>query len=82
MSIEGQCHFFTIYFPGFVCFVIYKAIISGEGLQDHWSSGLLNPLHLLHATRTIIKSGLSLKLSLIGPCTAKLAAIERLKKSP
>ena len=41
MSIEGQCHFFTIYFPGFVCFVLYKAKISGERLQDHWSSGFI-----------------------------------------
>ena len=40
VSIEGQGHFFTIYFPGFVCFVLYKATISGERLQDHWSSGL------------------------------------------
>ena len=40
MSIEGQGHFFTIYFPGFVCFVLYKAKISGDRLQDHWSSGL------------------------------------------
>ena len=40
MSIEGQGHFFTIYFPGYVCFVLYKAKISGERLQDHWSSGL------------------------------------------
>ena len=39
MSIEGQGHFFTIYFQGFVCFVLYKAKISGERLQDHWSSG-------------------------------------------
>ena len=41
MSIEGQGqgNFFTIYFPGFVCFVLYKAKISGERLQDHWSSG-------------------------------------------
>ena len=39
MSIEGQGHFFTIYFPGFVCFVLYEAKISGERLQDHWSSG-------------------------------------------
>ena len=30
VSIEGQGHFFTIYFPGFVCFC---------ALQDHWSSG-------------------------------------------
>ena len=40
MSIEGQGHFF-IYFPGIVCFVLYLANISGERLQDHWSSGLL-----------------------------------------
>ena len=34
VSIEGQGHFFTIYFPGFVhvCFVLYSAKISGEGL--------------------------------------------------
>ena len=41
MSIEGQGHFFTIYFPGFVCFVLYYAKISGERLQDHWSSGFV-----------------------------------------
>ena len=41
MGIEGQGHFFTIYFPGFVCFVLYLAKISGERLQDHWSSGSL-----------------------------------------
>ena len=40
MSIKGQGHFFTIYFPGFVCFVLYLDKISGERLQDHWSSGL------------------------------------------
>ena len=42
MSIEGQGHFFTtsIYFPGFVCFVLCYAKISGERLQDHWSSGI------------------------------------------
>ena len=39
MSIEGQGHFFSIYFPGFVCFVLDYAKISGERLQDHWSSG-------------------------------------------
>ena len=42
MSIEGQDHFFTINFPGFVCFVLYKATLSGERLQDHWSSGFCN----------------------------------------
>ena len=26
MSIEGQGHFFTVYFPGFVCFLLYLAI--------------------------------------------------------
>ena len=41
MSIEGQCNFFSIYFPGFVCFVLYKAKISGERLQDHLSSGFI-----------------------------------------
>ena len=40
VNIEGQGHFFTIYFPGFVCFVLYLDKISGERLQDHWSSGL------------------------------------------
>ena len=39
MSIEGQGHFFTIYFPGFVWFVLYLAKILGERLEDHWSSG-------------------------------------------
>ena len=34
--IEGQGHLFTIYFPGFVCFVLYLAKIAGERLQDHW----------------------------------------------
>ena len=29
----------VIYFPGFLCFVPYWAEISGERLQDHWSSG-------------------------------------------
>ena len=42
MSIEGQGHFFTIFFPGFVCFVLYLDKISGERLQDHWSSGLIS----------------------------------------
>ena len=39
---EGQCHFFTICFPGFVCVVLYWAKISGERSQDHWSSGFSN----------------------------------------
>ena len=40
---EGQGHFFTIYFPGFVCFVLYRAKISGERLLEHWSSGFIFP---------------------------------------
>ena len=47
MSIEGQGHFFTIYFPGFVCFVLYLAKISGERLQDHWSSGSFSPIKVV-----------------------------------
>ena len=38
--MDGQGNFFTIYFPGFVCFVLYYAKIADERLQDHWSSGL------------------------------------------
>ena len=37
--ISSYPYIFTIYFPGFVCFVLYLAKISGEPLQDHWSSG-------------------------------------------
>ena len=48
MSIEGQSHFFTIYFPGFVCFVLYLDKISGERLQDHWSSGLIFTKYSTH----------------------------------
>ena len=47
MSVEGQGHFFTIYFPGFVCFVLYLAKISGERLQDHWSSGHCKASHIV-----------------------------------
>ena len=49
MSIEGQGHFITIYFPGFVCFVLYLAKISGERLQDHWSSGLTFIYNFVHS---------------------------------
>ena len=47
MSIDGQGHFFTIYFPGLVCFVLYLDKISGERLQDHWSSGFIKRQHAL-----------------------------------
>ena len=62
MSIEGQCHFFTIYFPGFVCFVHYYAKIAGERLQDHWSSGL-----------SCLNNGLNVLLNLKENCTLKYA---------
>ena len=50
MNIEGQGHFFSIYFPGFVCFVLYLAKISGERLQDHWSSGCVSMTKFLNQT--------------------------------
>ena len=54
MSIEGQGNFFTIYFPGFVCFVLYYVKISGERLQDQWSSGFKfltrNKFALIHVS--------------------------------
>ena len=47
MSIEGhrQGHFLTLFFPGFVYFVLYEAQISGERLQDLWASGLFYHAH-------------------------------------
>ena len=38
VRIEGHGHFVTIYFPCFVCFVLYLDKISGERLQDLLSS--------------------------------------------
>ena len=65
MSIEGQGHFFTIYFPGFVCFVLYLAKISGERLQDHWSSGFLKQFKILFY-KTVHEPGH--ELGKIGSC--------------
>ena len=41
-------------FPGFVCFVLYLVKISGERLQDHWSSGCVftGPIRTLVAMAT------------------------------
>ena len=61
MSIEGQGHFITIYFPGFVCFVLYLDKISGERLQDHWSSGFLLFLTVFLSTHIATKLGYVLK---------------------
>ena len=57
VSIEGQGHFYTIYFPGLVCFVFYKAKISGERLQDHWSSGFNNSCQNFKIFRRTGKNG-------------------------
>ena len=54
MSIEGQGHSFTIYFPGFVCFVLYLDKISGERLQDYWSSGVLIISHFGFNDRVLL----------------------------
>ena len=68
MSIEGQYHFFTIYFPGFVCFVLYLDKISGERLQGHWSSGLsIGPS--IHYSLKFIKNMIS--------CTQNVSVIQR-----
>ena len=45
-------------------------------------SFLIGSYSFLQVTRTIIKSGQDSKLSLIGPLTAELAALERPKNSP
>ena len=83
MSIEGQGHFFTIYFPGFVCFVLYLDKISGERLQDHWSSGsrlfLMGSFSYLQVMMTYIIAWMSLKIGQIRPQTTELAALKRLK---
>ena len=43
---------------------------------------LIRSSSILQVRRTIIKSWTSSKFDLIGPWTAELAALERLKKSP
>ena len=40
MSIKGQGHFFTIYFQVLYVLCFTNVKISGECLQDQWSSGL------------------------------------------
>ena len=63
MSIEGQGHFFTIYFPGSVCFVLNYSKISGGRLQDHWSSGFLFMTPSLKKSREHISFDLSIRPS-------------------
>ena len=70
MSIEGQGHFFTIYFPGFVCFVLYLDKISGERLQDHWSSGFIPPANCvcgLYPLQTVFVGGYTV-FTFVLPC--------------
>ena len=40
-------------FEGFVCFVLYLDKISGERLQDHWSSGLWEKVKTVDFSETI-----------------------------
>ena len=45
MSIEGQGHSFTIYFPDLYVLCFTNVKISGERLQDQWSSGYWKLIH-------------------------------------
>ena len=65
MSIEDQGHFFTIYFPGFVCFVLYLAKISGERLQDHWSSGYYTPGHVVYRVYIVFAFSVTMLVCLL-----------------
>ena len=53
MSIEGQGHFFTIYFPGLYVLCFTNVKISGERLQDQWSSGFFNQFSKLDGVRRV-----------------------------
>ena len=69
--------FLSIYFPGFVCFVLYYAKISGERLQDHWSSGLpyiFQVLYVLCFTRPRYQVSVN---RTIGPLVIKRGADNR-----
>ena len=59
MSIEGEGQFLTIFFLGFVCFVLYYANISGERLRDHWSSGCTysKSRYQVSVYRIVVKTG-------------------------
>ena len=56
VSIEVPGHFFTIYVPGFVCFVLYWPKISGERLQDHWSSGYWTAQNIIYVEGLLIEN--------------------------
>ena len=44
VSIEGQGHFLTLFFQVLYILCLYEAQISGERLQDHWSSGIYSEI--------------------------------------
>ena len=78
MSIEGQGHFFTIYFPCFVCFVLYLAKISGERVQDHWSSGFIYAKsRFSHNAAQITCNQFSQVDKPIKPCHKQLCLVNR-----
>ena len=72
MSIEGQGHFFTIYFPGFVCFMLYLDKISGERLQDHWSSGWT----FLPPYKGVIQDGFFFQFCVCGTVSSMLSGLK------
>ena len=69
MSIEGQGHFLTLFFQVLYILCLYEAHISGERLQDHWSSGLN-----LQVTRPCIIPRMNSNFGLIEPLNTELAA--------
>ena len=84
VSIEGQDHFLTLLFSGLYILCLYEAQISGERLQDHWSSGFFNRIILLLAGNEDIHKSLKWMSSNFGqipPLTTELAVLERLKIS-
>ena len=71
MSIEGQGHFFTIYFPGFVC--MFCALLTSRyqvsvyrtngplvyGLKDENVSNYWNIICVMKITRYLVKNDIS-----------------------
>ena len=74
MTIEGQGHFFTIYFPGFVCFVPTRPRYQVSVYRT------IGPLVFIQVMMTCMIARRSSKFGQIRPPTAELAAIERLEK--
>ena len=64
MSIEGQGHFFTIYFPGFVCFLCFTRPIYQVSVYR-----TIGPLVLFDGIIQTILVEFSMKIS--EACTGK-----------